>query len=94
MLCSFCGDSGVYHHKDAFMTCPHCQGQRNFMDDLELKIAELVLDGEIEEARDLNVIYRLLKDCPILAYLEAKHQKRNSKLVERMRIVFNIKRLE
>ena len=94
MLCSFCGDSGVYSHKDSFMTCPHCQYQRNFMDDLELKIASLVLDGEEEEAREINIIYRLLKTCPLLALLEAKHQKRNTKFIEKMRIVFDIKRLE
>jgi len=76
------------------MSCPHCQGQRNFVDDLELIIAELILDGDMEEAKDLNVIYRLLKDCPTLAYLEAKHQKRSIKFIERMRIVFDIKRLE
>lgn len=94
MLCSFCGDSGVYNHKDSFMTCPHCQYQRNFMDDLELKIASLVLDGEEEEAREINTIYGLLKTCPPLALLEAKHQQRNSKFIEKMRIVFDIKRLE
>lgn len=94
MLCSFCGDSGVYHHKDSFMSCPHCQGKRNFMDDLELIIAELVLDGEVEEAKEVNIIYRLLKTCPILAYLEAKHQRRSRKFIDRMKVVFDIKRLE
>ena len=94
MLCSFCGDSGVYHHKDSFMTCPHCQQRRNFIEDLELTIAALVLDGEEEEAREINIIYKLLKTCPVLALLEAQHQKRNSKFISKMQIIFDIKRLE
>lgn len=61
---------------------------------MENVITELVMDGKHEEAKDMNTIYNLLKTSPVLAVLEAEHQKRNVKFIDKIRQVFDVKKLQ
>ena len=94
MLCTFCGDTGVYHHEESYMTCPYCEEQTKFIFGLEVAIADLIIEGKSEEAIDLNIIYNLLKTAPVLAVLEAEHQNRSRSFIDKIQTVFEVKKLE
>ncbi|MAH44468.1 hypothetical protein CMI37_01480, partial [Candidatus Pacearchaeota archaeon] len=83
-LCTLCGDSGVYIQEDAYMTCPFCKGRKQLIADIETIVAEFIINGEHEEAKEMNIIYNLLKTSPVLAVLEAEHQNRNIQFIDKI----------
>ena len=91
--CDYCGGSGVIQEKNSFYSCPHCYLQHRFIEVIEVAIANLVLDKKEDEAEELNIIYELLYDCPLLAVLEAEYQGRSKKFINRIKSTFNVKPL-
>ena len=87
-------DSGVFIQQDAYMTCPYCKSKKVFISEMENTITQLVMDGNHEEAKDMNTIYNLLKTSPVLAVLEAEYQNRNVKFIDSIRQVFDVKKLQ
>lgn len=93
LYCENCDGSGIVQEGDSFYSCPFCYIQNRFIEVVEVAIANLVLDKKEDEAEELNIIYELLHDCPMLATLEAEHQSRSKKFINRIKSTFNVKSL-
>jgi hypothetical protein len=93
MICGHCID-GLVAEGNSYYTCTYCYEKRALIEDIELSIAILVSRDEIFEAKELAKIHDLLESSPILALMEAEHQKLSGFFIEKMIKVFNIKRIQ
>ena len=91
--CDSCDCSGIIEEGESFYSCPACYMQHRLVEVIEVAIANLVLDKKADEAEELGVIYDLLHDCPLLAYLEAEHQGRSRKFLKRIKSTFHVRPL-
>ena len=92
--CIYCNGDGVISHGESIITCPHCGEIVAVLTNIEVAIAQLVLDGNEDDAYDLNTIYNLLQDCPVLAVLEAQEQDMPREFVDQIIEVFDVRKLE
>lgn len=60
---------------------------------VEVAIAQLVLDNKDDEAIELNTIYELLQDCPVLAVLEARELDFPKMFVDEIVRIFDVKKM-
>ena len=94
VYCAYCNGGGVIEDGSSFYTCPYCTEAAELMLKVEVAIAQLVLDDKEEQALELDMVYDLLQDCPVLAVLQARELGFPKGFVDEIVRIFDVKKID